>query len=130
MKCFLSVLVSTALSILSHWTSQLLNCTWSSLRKSLTSQLFACWRHLIGAYVCLFVYHWIITKAQAPPMSPGLLVHDKKEVLGTWEGSGLGCMKPPLKRKLKCSSYDEVAVYFNFSCVACAKSTTIVLVSR
>ena len=44
------VSVSTALSILSHWTSQLLNCTWSSLRMSLTSQLFACWRHLIGMY--------------------------------------------------------------------------------
>lgn len=41
--------LSTALSILSHWTSQLLNCTWSSLRMSLTSQLFACWRHLIGS---------------------------------------------------------------------------------
>lgn len=50
---YLFVSVSTALSILSHWTSQLLNCTWSSLRMSLTSQLFACWRHLIGMYKML-----------------------------------------------------------------------------
>lgn len=54
--CFF--LVSTALSILSHWTSQLLNCTWSSLRMSLTSQLFACWRHLIGAYTILWLNNY------------------------------------------------------------------------
>ncbi|XP_068670267.1 uncharacterized protein [Montipora foliosa] len=41
--------LSTALSILSHWTTQLLNCTWSSLRISLTHQLFSCWKHLIGS---------------------------------------------------------------------------------
>lgn len=41
--------LSTALSILSHWTTQLLNCTWSSLRMSVTSQLFSCWKNLIGS---------------------------------------------------------------------------------
>lgn len=41
--------LSTALTILSHWMSRLLNCTWSSFRLSLVSQLFACWRHLTGS---------------------------------------------------------------------------------
>lgn len=46
--------VSTALSILSHWTTKLLNCTWSSLRISMATQAYAFWGHLTGK---LFRYH-------------------------------------------------------------------------
>ncbi|XP_032233868.2 uncharacterized protein LOC116616106 isoform X2 [Nematostella vectensis] len=43
--------LSTALSILSYWTTNLLNCTWESLRVSMRLQLLAFWRHVTGSCV-------------------------------------------------------------------------------